>query len=260
MDNRHFNKNDKLIDRVCTICGETFSGLRQRKYCDKCLADKYAVREARRNDRLQHPGMSVCEQCGALFADERGKRRLCRACYDERVKARYVKPDRRDALGFCRCGEILDIGDRALCSRCREGDKPDHKCEYCGGKAQNGRRFCVQCERIYQRTVQKLILKIGEVPHHTEIVDDPLFKATVRQHAKNISIKGEVLVRLAQRYRYPYNSYGRLRAYIDEFGELPPESWLIPVVRDRVTKIAYIEIRDEHAMDDVCRIVRRQAK
>jgi hypothetical protein len=83
-------------------------------------------------------------------------------------------------------------------------------------------RFCGKCLVAYQETVGRIFADTGKIP---QLTDNGLQDLRERLN-RRVRLNGEVITRLAEAYDPPYNSYGRLRAYIEEFDRLPPDRFL----------------------------------
>ena len=91
----------------------------------------------------------------------------------------------------------------------------------------DGLRFCGECRAAYQEAAARFFRIRGRTPKPTELLfqDERIQQIRLRLRRRCL-ISGDMMARLALCYDVPYNSYGKLRAYIEEFDQLPPDRFL----------------------------------
>ncbi len=91
----------------------------------------------------------------------------------------------------------------------------------------DGLRFCAECRAAYQEAAARFFRIRGRAPKPAELLfhDERILQIRSRLRRRCL-ISGDMMARLALCYDVPYNSYGKLRAYIEEFDQLPPDRFL----------------------------------
>ena len=79
---------------------------------------------------------------------------------------------------------------------------------------------------MYNSAAVRRAREKGQVPRPEQLLRDPVLRDAIRRAHRRIHPSGEQIAKLAQEYKYPYNSYGRLRAYVEEFDALPGDEYL----------------------------------
>lgn len=143
---------------------------------------------------------------------------------------------RSEVLRFCRvCGVVLEGRRRVMCAECAaferrralRRDMQARFCLICGVDLSNPRaRYCEQCRRLYTTAAARRLQEQGVVPTQLELEQDAWLQAARRRAQRRCRISGDRIAQLAQLYGRPYNSYGKLRAFIEEFDRLPDERFL----------------------------------
>lgn len=95
----------ELIERVCEICGKTFLGYKNRRYCGKECAKEGARRKSAWEREARKQLGKVCAVCGKEFFPAH---RLTKTCSDECRAAWESK----------RRGASKQIGSVAKCDEC----------------------------------------------------------------------------------------------------------------------------------------------
>jgi predicted nucleic acid-binding Zn ribbon protein len=100
--------NNKVTEHVCVVCGKTFAGRRNAKYCsDKCRMKLY--RETREQANLKLIVKKICPACGTEFETRKTNKIYCGSdCSKKAIKHRRAFCKQRYAL--YRGNELLDTG------------------------------------------------------------------------------------------------------------------------------------------------------
>ena len=185
------SNEEKRVERVCEGCGADFIGSARQRFCGDCIR---AHREARRKRER------VNRKSGRLA-------RLCKTCG-------------------------TPIWDRGLqyCPDCRKpGDRPirEAACRTCGVPLMaNETQQCAKCKAVMTETYHRILTQTGRAPTLRELAGSDLLSTLRQQTFRKCRLSGDQIAALAWYYDQPYNSYGKLRAYIDQFDQLPPDEFL----------------------------------
>lgn len=185
------SNEENRVERVCEGCGADFIGSARQRFCGDCIREH---REARRKREC------VNRKSGRLA-------RLCKTCG-------------------------TPIWDRGMqyCPDCRKpGDRPlqEASCRMCGGALRaNETQICAKCKAALAETYQRITQQTGRAPTIQELVGDDLISAMRQKTFRRCRLSGDQIAALAWYYDQPYNSYGKLRAYIDQYDQLPPDEFL----------------------------------
>ena len=195
---------DNRVERVCEGCGADFIGSARQRFCGECIREH---REARRKRER------VNRKSGRLA-------RLCKCC-------------------------ATPIWDRGMqyCPDCRKpAERPPKEaaCRICGGALRaNETQRCARCKAAMTETYQRILQQTGRAPTLRELEGGEMLAALRLKTLRNCRLSGDQIAALARYYDQPYNSYGKLRAYITEFDRLPPERFLKSARPNRVNQMEW---------------------
>lgn len=191
--------------------------------------------------------LKTCTDCGIDFLANKGQR-FCPECRirhrrDEQLRARQERQSNRLARLCKSCA--TPIWDRGLhyCPDCRKpAERPPKEaaCRICGGALRaNETQRCARCKAAMTETYQRILQQTGRAPTLRELEGGEMLAALRLKTWRNCRLSGDQIAALARYYDQPYNSYGKLRAYITEFDRLPPERFLKSARPNRVDAMAW---------------------
>lgn len=126
-----------------------------------------------------------CEICGKPVAYLRADKKYCPACAKDRAR------------------------EMARLSKLKKRHERPKFCNCCGARLDGEEvRFCRYCKSLTpaQRKAERE-------------------KREAKRTAPKPAYSVDQLAQLARQYRSPYNSYGKLRAYLGTTGKLPPDGY-----------------------------------
>lgn len=195
--------------RECARCGVEIDGRRGRKYCEDCAPIAKREKETARRYELEsmrrngEPKRCVC--CGRELSFK-GAKKYCLRCAFEKYGKNHRKSWEVEPVCGVVDGAAVVSGDTA----CRETDV-------------DGRARLVP-------TADEGRYRLGVIERERQ------------RQGRRLQISGEEINRLAQLYGPPYDSYGKMRAYIDTYDRLPPESCLRAAHPNQVDPYAWQEL------------------
>jgi uncharacterized Zn finger protein (UPF0148 family) len=144
-----------------------------------------------------------CVICGAPLG--KWQRKFCRACAEDEK----YKRERRSYLKERERREAYRLAHPKCCAKCGQPIEEDRL-------KKPGVKYCKTCSwRMYGYRYEKKP-EPQEPPQKLETA-----KARLR---RKLQLSGAQIDRLAREYGPPYDSYGKLRAYIEAYDRLPPAS------------------------------------
>jgi hypothetical protein len=182
---------DKRVERVCEECGELFYGNVRQRLCAKCRVFRAEDRRLRERSRRKSNRLArLCKTCGTPIWDQ----------------------------GLQYCPDCRKPGDRPI----REA-----ACRTCGGPLMaNETQQCAKCKAVMTETYHRILTQTGRAPTLRELAGSDLLSTLRQQTFRKCRLSGDQIAALAWYYDQPYNSYGKLRAYIEAFDQLPPDEFL----------------------------------
>lgn len=109
-------------NRICCVCGRTFSGGPRSWYCPECREDRRREREKKyRSGPAKRPlgSYDICENCGEQYIVASGLQKYCPACQQKMHK----KIDNEQGIAYYH--ERIDKTERALKRRKRHSEHRD---------------------------------------------------------------------------------------------------------------------------------------
>ena len=144
-----------------------------------------------------------CVVCGAPLG--RWQRKFCRVCAEEEK----LKRNRRSYQRVRAQREEYRLAHPKCCAKCGQPIEEDRL-------KKPGVKYCKTCSwRMYGYRYEKK----PEPPEQPQKLETA--KARLR---RKLQLSGAQIDRLAREYGPPYDSYGKLRAYIEAYDRLPPAS------------------------------------
>lgn len=167
--------------------------------------------EKTHNEGTEQEQVKRCALCGAVLEiNKHGKKRkYCYACSGTVYKRAWSEKQRALHPRPCeRCGRQMELRQQKYCRACAEEMK-DRK----------------RPTRQDIGTENDEVCRMPVAPPAAGAADTALGRAR-KQAARRLRLSGAEIDRLALEYDPPYNSYGKLRAYIDAYDALPPARFL----------------------------------
>lgn len=248
-------------ERVCEDCGETFTGGAGARYCPACRSARMSQSARKAYRQLEENAAKgimltrICKDCGQEFRAAT-RMQLCPVCKENKAEEKRNRQTekRHSLLRYCRaCGIVITDSRHALyCPDCKAAGRKAQPstgfCVICGVDMPEGqRKYCPDCKRLYNSAAARRLRESGQAPTESQIAEDPILKEARQRARRRVRLNGDKIALLAHEYQYPYNSYGRLKAYVDAHDALPEPKYLRP-------EIEY----DGHAMPDCRWVVRRR--
>lgn len=190
--------------------------------------------------------MKTCSDCGIEFFANKGQR-FCQECrirhrHDEQLRARQARKSSRLARLCKKCGQVILDRGTTLCPDCRKPEErppQEPACKICGGPLRGERQHCAKCKAAMTSAYHAIVRQNGRAPLLRELEGCEMLAALRIRNLRKCRLSSDMIAKLAWYYDQPYNSYGKLRAYIEEYDQLPPDEFLKSARPNRVDAMAW---------------------